>query len=325
MEASLIVGERDVEVVEPEVDQHRLELVLRVDRLQHLVRHELTDELALRVGSRARGRAAMMAARRSASFPLPGGSPGAGGTIAAIDQPGAHRVAAQHRVGREGPHDVARRHRPGVERSHLLLEPRVGDRRRRAAPRARLRDPSPPPDRRRPGGVRTRIDRAGAPRPVARSSPRPPTAVAWGSRRRWRPLAPRRRSRARATSATTTTTVRGERVMLSILVPSRRRVPKGGKTLCKRCKPLRAAAGRARRFRRSGSLNPTPRAPPRACRRGGPRCWPPRCRCDREPVRPPGPPAARPGRPSSRRTRRKRAPRSERAGSPRPSSGVTRA
>ena len=102
MQPRLVVGERDVEVVEPEVDQDLLELILGVDRLQQLVGHELADELALRaIAALAieleRRRCAL--ARRPC--PCPDGSPGAGGTVPRSISPGAHRLAAQHLVRRE--------------------------------------------------------------------------------------------------------------------------------------------------------------------------------------------------------------------------------
>ena len=122
----LVVGERDVEVVEPEVDQHRLELILGVDGLQQLVRHELADELAL-------GPEAAVAIEREDGFALARGLAlartiaGRGRHRPAIDQSGAHRLAAQHVVRRERARDLARRHAPGVERPRPLLESRIVD------------------------------------------------------------------------------------------------------------------------------------------------------------------------------------------------------
>ena len=120
MGSSLIVGHRNVEVVEPEVGEHRLELTLRVHSLKQFVRHELPNQLLLSPVSVLLVKLQKLAVLGSSLSFLRG-------TVGRQDT-GLLGLAMNEGREREGPQYLLTRHTPGVQHGYLVEELRIVDR-----------------------------------------------------------------------------------------------------------------------------------------------------------------------------------------------------
>ena len=129
--AGLVVGRRDVEVVEPEVGHHLGELVLRLDGAVELLRRQLVEQLAHRaiplLGRPAQHRLAHLLAVGVVGRFLPDVSDIVG------DDAGLLGLAQHLPHVRVGARDLPRRQLEGGEGVELGGEPRVGEVRRQLA------------------------------------------------------------------------------------------------------------------------------------------------------------------------------------------------